>query len=235
MALYPLYGKQKLIFYYNVVSTTLWFCCLCRFLILLPLVGRKFLPAGIADFFHVVSVFPLIGWVLVTALVKTQHSWNDLWGLFDALRMVWMCYGVIFPHPKIAKHTSYSFLISSWCIQNLIDSFYHGFKTKTRTSPLWLFWLHHHHFYLTFFVSCVSEMILIFLSLGFVKSELHEWVLKACILAYVPVGYFLFGYLRNRQATKYDAFMEKRNRGRVQNQELPRVQQPSSAVDQSSR
>lgn len=235
MALYPLYGKQKLIFYYNVVSTTLWFCCLCRFLILLPLVGRKFLPAGIADFFHVVSVFPLIGWVLVTALVKTQHSWNDLWGLFDALRMVWMCYGVIFPHPKIAKHTSYSFLILSWCIQNLIDSFYHGFKTKTRTSPLWLFWLHHHHFYLTFFVSCVSEMILIFLSLGFVKSELHEWVLKACILAYVPVGYFLFGYLRNRQATKYDAFMEKRNRGRVQNQELPRVQQPSSAVDQSSR
>lgn len=230
MALYPLTGARKLIFYYNVVSTTLWFCCFCRFLILLPLVGRKFLPAGIADFFHVVSVFPLIGWTLVAALAKPNFTLNDLWGLFDAVRMIWMCYGVIYPHPKIAKHTSYSFLILGWCIQNMIDCFYHGFKTKTRTSPLWLFWLHHHHFYLTFFVSCISEMILVFLSLGFVQNDWHELVLKACILAYVPVGYFLFGYLRDRKATTYDAFMEKRNRGRVQSQELPRVQQPSSAV-----
>ncbi|KND99172.2 hypothetical protein QG37_03969 [Candidozyma auris] len=224
MALYPLNRKQKLIFYYNMVSMTLWFCCFMRLLILLPLVGRKFLPAGIADFFHVVSVFPLVGVVLISMLNGSVYSWDTFWALLDALRMVWLCYGVIFPHPKIAKHTSYSFLISSWCISKFIDTGYHAFKTKTRTSPLWLFWLHHHHFFVTFFASCISEMILIFLSLKFITNYWHDLLIRGCILAYVPVGYFFFGHLLNRKATKYNTVIEKRNRGRVSNQELPRVQ-----------
>lgn len=232
MALYPLNPKEKVVLWYNVVSFTLWLCCFGRFLILLPLIGRKFLPAGIADFFHVVACFPLLGVVIVNCLAKTEYVWSDLWALLNGLRMVWICYGVIFPHPKIAKHTSYSFLILSWCIQNIIDCAYHGFKTKTKTSPLWLFWLHHHHYYITFFTSCISEMILVFLSLKFVSNDWHELLIRGCILSYIPVGYFMFGFLRNRQAVKYDAFMEKRNRGRIQLQELPRVQPSSSAVEQ---
>lgn len=214
MALYPLGRNEKFVFYFNLVSSTLWFCCLGRFMILLPLVGRRFLPAFIADFFHVVSVFPLIGFFLVQTLIKQTRSLTYLWGLFDALRMIWVCYGVIFPHPKVAKHTSYSFLIFSWCIAKLIDSCYYSFKIKTKTSPAWLFWLHFHHFFLTFFVSAVNEMILLFLSLAFVSQEWHELALRGCILMYVPIGYFNFEYLLERRQKKYVEVLKKRDLGR---------------------
>lgn len=203
-----------MVFYYNLVSTTLWFCCLARLVILLPLVGRRFLPAGIADFFHVVSVFPLLGFILVKVLAQRSRSYDDLWNLLDGIRMVWICYGVIFPHPKVAKHTSYSCLIASWCIAKLVDSCYYAFKVKTKTSPAWLFWLHFHHFYLTLFSSAVTEMILLFLSLAFVSDEWHELALKGCILLYVPVTYFLFQHLQSKKEQKYNQVIEKRNRGR---------------------
>lgn len=229
MALYPLTQKQKAVFFFNVVSASLWFCCLGRFLILLPLVGNDFLPGGIADFFHVVSVLPLVGYFVVSLLAKNTHLANNLWSLFNGIRMVWICYGVIFPHPKIAKHTSYSFLILTWCIQNVVDSFYYSFKVKTKSSPGWLFWLHHHHFYLTFPVAFISEIILVFLSLAFVTSEWHEAVLKATVLSYVPVGYFSFGYLQTRKTQKYDEFMEKRRQGRSAGS-LSSQSQPLAAV-----
>ena len=40
-SLYPLKFNEKLAFFYNTVAATLWFCCLGRFLILLPLVGEN--------------------------------------------------------------------------------------------------------------------------------------------------------------------------------------------------
>lgn len=199
MPLYPLPLPQRVVFYYNIVSSTLWFCCLGRFLILLPLVGRRFLPAGIADFFHVVSVMPLLGFFLFHMLVRDQHEKKDLWRLLDGIRMCWVCYGVIFPHPIIAKHTSYSFLIASWCLLNLIDSCYYTFRIKTKSSPKFLYKLRHTHYLLTFPISFVSEFILVFLSLAFVQGALHEILLEALFLIYVPAGYFQLKYLNKRR------------------------------------
>lgn len=213
MALYPLVFKDKCVFYFNLVSATLWTSCFLRFLILLPLVGRAFLPGGIADFFHVVLALPLLGFIVVNIAKKASSA--SLWGLLNGLRMVWICYGVIFPHPKIAKHWSYSLLILAWCIQYIIDSSYYAFKVKTRTSPQFLFWLHHHHYCVTFPLAFASELILVFLGLAFVEIKWHEIVLQACMLAYVPIGYFTFQHLQNRQEQKYDLFMEKRKQGRV--------------------
>lgn len=214
MALYPLTRKLRVVFFFDIASATLWFCCLCRFLILLPLVGRRFLPGGIADFFHIVAVLPLLDFLVVNLLAKDTYSLNDLWSLLNGIRMVGLCYGVIFPHPKIAKHTSYSFLILSWCIQNVIDSTYYSFKVKTRSSPMFLFRLHHLHFYITFPMAFVSELVLVFLSLVFVENKWHEMVLEALVLVYVPAGYFTFRYLLGRKRQKYDAYLEKRRQGR---------------------
>ena len=123
-SLYPLKFNEKLAFFYNTVAATLWFCCLGRFLILLPLVGRKFLPGGMADFFHVVSLLPIIESLFVKSVLRKKFTITSLWGILNGLKMVWLCYGVIFPHPKIAKHTSYSLLITSWCLQYFIHYFF---------------------------------------------------------------------------------------------------------------
>ncbi|EGW34193.1 uncharacterized protein SPAPADRAFT_59628 [Spathaspora passalidarum NRRL Y-27907] len=208
---YPLPTNQKVVFFFNSAAATLWFCCLLRFLLLLPLVGRRFLPGGIADFFQVVALLPLIGFLLVKPLLNKKISLSNLWALSNDLKMAWICYGVIFPHPKIAKHTSYSILISAWCVQYFIHYSYHAFRIKTKSSPHFLFWLQYHNFYVIYPMALVAEMILTFLSLGFVQeNSIHEIALKATLLSYIPVAYFAWGHLQARKKNKYIEVMNKR-------------------------
>ncbi|ABN68642.2 predicted protein [Scheffersomyces stipitis CBS 6054] len=215
MALYPLPTNLKLIFFFDCVSATLWFCCLVRLLILLPLVGRRFLPGGIADFFHVVALLPLFGFFVVNSLGNRKLFLKDAWSLANGIRMAWICYGVIFAHPKIAKHTSYSILILSYCLSNFIHFSYLAFRTKTRSSPWLLFWLQYTHHYITFPLTMGAEMVLIFLSLAFVAEDsIYEVALKAVLLAYVPIGYLAFNYLGKRRKERYTQVMKKRIQAR---------------------
>ena len=210
MPLHQLSFKERLLLFYNVATTTLWCCCFVRFLILLPLVGRRFLPGGIADFFHVVAVTPLIGTLLLLTLDSTKWK-TQLWSLLNGIKMTWICYGVIFPHPKIAKHTSYSLLITAWCLQYMIHYSYHAFRVKTRTSPYFLFWLQYNNFYVTYPLSVIVEMIQVFLSLSFVADDsFHELVLKAMFVVYIPVAYFTWGHLKTRRNIKYVLVLQKR-------------------------
>jgi hypothetical protein len=211
-SLYPLPLHLKLVFLYNSVATTLWFCCLARFLILLPLVGPKFLPGGIADFFHVVALIPLIGFFVERINRYRTLRFKDSWILANGLRMIWICYGVIFPYPIIAKHPSYSLLIISWCLSCLIHYSYHAFRIKTRGSPYFLFWSQYNNHYLTFPLGLIAEMILVFLSLKFVIEDLiYEYVLKTALLAYIPLAYFTWGYLQQRKQVRFVEIMQKRN------------------------
>lgn len=210
--LYPLTRPQKVVFFFNVASLTLWFCCFGRFLILLPLVGRRFLPGGIADFFHVVSLLPLIEFVVVKLLVPKPFTKNDFFKFLNAARLAWLCYVVIFPHPKVAKHTSYSLIIAAWCFQYIIHYAYYAFKTKTKKSPQWLFWLQYHNFYWTFPIAIVGEISILFLSLAFVEHKWYDISYQVAVLAYVPGGYFAWNHMRARIG-KYDAVMDKRRRG----------------------
>ncbi|KAI5948620.1 hypothetical protein KGF57_005365 [Candida theae] len=210
MPLYPLPFKQRLLFFFNVAAMTLWLCCFMRFLILLPLVGRRFLPGGIADFFHAVAVTPVIGTLLLLSLGLTKWK-SQIWPLLNGIKMVCICYAVIFPHPKIAKHTSYSLLITAWCLQYIIHYSYHGFRVKTRTSPFFLFWLQYNNFYIVYPLSVVAEMIQVFLSLSFVEEDsIHELALKAMFVGYIPVAYFAWGHLKSRRDIKFTEVMKKK-------------------------
>lgn len=214
MTFYRLPLNLRVVFFYNVVSLTLWWCCLGRLCILYPLVGKRFLAGGMADFFHVVSMLPLVGFFVVNLCGRDHYSASDLWGLFSALRMVWMCYGVIFPHPIVARHTMYPVLIAAWSIHYLIDSGYHAFRTKTRSSPHWLFWLQYHHFYITLPMEFCSEAALLFLSLGVVENTMYESFLQVCLLAYFPGCYMTFSRLQTRKRIRYNDYLAKRLRGR---------------------
>lgn len=195
----PLTFDKKLTYFFNVVSATLWFCCFARFLILLPLVGRRFLPGGIADFFHVCSLFPLIGAVLLIVLGHKSVS-SSIWSITGGLKMAWICYGVIFPHPKIAKHTTYSILITAWCTQYLTHFTYYAFRVRMRYSPALLHWFEFNNFYLTFPLQTAAEMLMLFLSLAFVEEgSYYEAVLKAAFISYIPVAYFTWGHLKRRR------------------------------------
>lgn len=220
MPLYPLPRNLRAIFLSNIISTTLWFCCLGRFSVLLPLLGRRFLPVAIADFFHVLSTLPLITFFVVNLLGRNNHKASDFWGFFNGIRMVWICYGVIYPHPKIAKHGSYLVLLVTWCIQNMIDSAYHAFKVKTRSSPMWLIRLHYCHFIVTVPISMISEMILIFLSGHYEKNLVYDLFLDACLILYIPVSFFSFKHLLERKDEKYDKYLEKRRLSRSAGIEL---------------
>jgi hypothetical protein len=199
------------VFYFQSSSATLWFCCLVRFLILLPLVGRRFLPGGIADFFHVVSILPLGEVIVERILATTRNSTADTYyDLLVGIKMVWLCYGVIFQYPKIAKHTSYSVLIASWCTLWCIHFVFKAFTTKTRRCPSWLLKLQYSNFYLTYPSSWIAEFILIFLSLKFVENDIYELFLQAVIVSYIPVGYFSVKYLRNRRMRKCTQVLKKR-------------------------
>lgn len=215
MPLYPLPRNLKVVFFFDSAITVLWFCCLARFTILLPLVGRRFLPGGIADFFQVISILPLVAWVLVRVLSTRSVSVKDAWSLANAVRVPLICYGVIFPHPKVAKHTSYSLIVSAWSIQYFVHFAYHAFRVKTRRSPHFLMWAQYHNFFVTFPLAFTGELVLVFLSLGFSEGEWYDVLLKALFLAYVPVGYFAWSYLISRKHEKYDTVMEKRARGRT--------------------
>lgn len=210
--LYPLPLNYRIVLLVDVSSLALWLFCFARFLILLPLVGRRFLPGGISDFFHVVALTPLVSYVAKKALIDGKMDLKHLWALGDALRLAWICYGVIFPFPKIAKHTTYSLLIASWCTQYIVHYTYHGFRLKTRMSPVWLFWLKYHIFYVTVPLTTVAEMILIFLSLRFNSDLLYEQVLKLVFLCYIPAAIYVWTNLQARKEAKYDAVMSKRRR-----------------------
>ena len=83
--------------------------------------------------FHVVSLLPIIESLFVKSVLRKNslsHHYGDSEWIKNGVAMLW-CY---FPHPKIAKHTSYSLLITSWCLQYFIHYFYYAFKVKTKSS-----------------------------------------------------------------------------------------------------
>lgn len=210
MPLYPLPTRFKFVFFYNCASATLWFCCFLRLIILLPLVGRRFLPGGIADFFHVVSFTPLVGWVLMKAALRKKATINDLWGLANAARMVWICFGIVFPHPRVARHTTYSVLIITWCLTYFIHYTYHAFRIKTRSSPYFLFFLQYHIFFVTFPLTLIAEMALLFLSLEFVQDGLwYELLVQAFLLLYIPGAYLTWNHLLERRRSRYVEVLQK--------------------------
>lgn len=203
MPLYPLSWPEKCLFYVNLVAMTLWFCCLARFMVLLPLVGRRFLPGGIADFFHTVALVPLVTYFVVRLtrwnVLKLRKNGVFSWGLFNALHMAWVCYGVIYPHPQIAKHTTYSFILFGWSVLNTVLYAHYAFFVKTKRSPRWLRWGAYNSFYLTLPIAVIGELGQIFLSLTFAEEGLFlDWAIRLTAVGYVPVAYAFFRHVQEK-------------------------------------
>lgn len=191
----------RVLFLFNAASATLWWCCLGRFLILLPLVGRRFLPGGIAEFFQVISLSHILGHFvryLVGYGAESRQSRRYLWSLVYAVKACYICYVVIFPHPQIAKHVTYSVLILCWSLQLLTAYTFHALRS-VNVKYAWLTWAYEYLPRLILPISSIAEMILIFLSLAYSADDSWiELINKSVLVAYVPVMYFAWPNVKNR-------------------------------------
>lgn len=203
----------KLLVFEYVVTATLWLSCLLRYAVLILLVGMRFLAGGLADFFHICACTPLATVLLNRIAFKRRPLvLRDLWSVFNGIRMVWLAYGVVYAHPKVAKHYSYSMIIVSWSLTYIIHYTYHAFRLRFKASPKTLFWLQYHCFFLLMPISLVGEFAQIFLSLRFVTIWWYDYILSTALVLYIPIGVWYFSHLWNRKVALYDNVMERKRR-----------------------
>lgn len=201
---------KSLVFQYTI-DGALWLCCFLRWCMLILLVGTRLLPGGVADFFHICSCTPMLTVAMNRVFLKRRPlAWRDLWSVFNGLRMIWLTYGVIHAHPKVAKHYSYSIVLVSWCLTYIIHYTYHAFRLRFKASPKVLFWLQYHCFFLLMPLSLVGEFAQIFLSLRFVSTGWYDSLLSIALVLYIPVGVWYYSYLWSRKVDLYDAVIQRK-------------------------
>ncbi|GMM33410.1 hypothetical protein DASC09_007350 [Saccharomycopsis crataegensis] len=195
----------RLVLFNNTIFFLLWFSCLIRFLILLPLVGRRFLPGAISEFYQLILTCSFISQVGLSLAGIIPVSRKKL-GLkvFKLLHGLLVTWGVIFHYPKITKHSAYGVLVFCSCCQETLDYLYYLLPNS-----LWRFFSKK-SFVLLFPVQKACEMVLIMLCLKFNRQYDAEYLhnyeyfygvfLKAVLIMYIPASCIIFRYLwKSRQ------------------------------------
>ena len=176
---------QRLVFFNNMVLFFLWFCVLLRLLILLPLVGRKFLPGGISDFFHAVATVSTSSELLLSFSVLKLRRSKVFYHLFKFLNLMFIIWVVLINYKKISRHWSYSLLIFSYSLDETINYF------KFLLNVSWINWLRTHKLIIFFPLQKISEIALLMLSLQFISNSNLADFTKALILFYFPYSYLI--------------------------------------------
>ncbi|ODQ80512.1 hypothetical protein BABINDRAFT_160785 [Babjeviella inositovora NRRL Y-12698] len=181
---------------FNIVEILLWVSVLFRTLLLLPLVGRKFLPGGIADFFIYVTTFTAAIQTINTIL-GLSNSRNRLLCIFVQAHKCWFVWDVL--HVKIVKHGLFSLLIVLWSVSNICRFAFYTYKlSRGSVHNSWLKTLYANEFLLTLPLGMVAEWGLIFMKLRYVDGTLRLFMQLVLVL-YVPSFYILFDhYLKKK-------------------------------------
>lgn len=184
----------------NTVLFFLWFSCLVRLLILLPLVGRRFLPGGLAEFYQALLTASFASQFLVSALgiirVPRNKTHLKLFKLAHGLLITW---GVVFHYPKVARHSAYGVLVFCCSLQEAFDYFSFLFRASLTRS------LRKKAFVLLFPAQRIAEIALIMVSFKFNKRYYEQSndkveyfygvFLKFVLVLYVPASYIIYRYL----------------------------------------
>lgn len=188
--------KTKLLTLLNTTLAVLYLCCLLRLLVLLPLIGRRFLPAAIGDFSTIIFLMP------VPSLYFVRSRYN-----FINIVKVALIISIIYIYPQISKHSTYSLLLFSLSISHFIHYTYQTSKYPP------LSFLEYNNFFITLPLTQLSEFTLLFLSLKF-STSLISYFIKGLLIFYVPFAYVSWVHMIQRRKIKYNRYL---NRGRVQN------------------
>ncbi|OUM53812.1 hypothetical protein BVG19_g3133 [[Candida] boidinii] len=192
---------QKYLILTDVISSFLWIAVLLRFLILFPLVGTRFLPGGIADFFlsvQCIIFIDLFNYYLIyrnypnSQFLKRVNLNRILLTIFSR---VLVSFGVLYAFPKTARHISFSTLIIANSLQESTRYIYNAYKIRTYGKKIyWLQFAKKLLFIIFFPIEIISEVSLIFISLQFADAEnkLYGYLLRAILFFYVPFFYVLY-------------------------------------------
>lgn len=199
---YSVYTKlQKYLIFSDIISSFLWIAVLLRFLVLFPLVGTRFLPGGIADFFLCVQCIifiDLFSYYLIyrnypNSQFLRKVNLNRL--LLTIFSRVLISFGVLYAFPKTARHISFSTLIISNSLQESTRYLYNAYKIRTFGKKLYWLQLIKKLIFINFFpIEIISEVILIFISLQFADAEnkLYGYLLRVILFLYIPFFYVLY-------------------------------------------
>ncbi|KAG7878707.1 hypothetical protein KL938_003850 [Ogataea parapolymorpha] len=189
------------------------FCVLARFAILFPLIGTRFLPGGIADFFLTVYLTSVLvdGFEYVTIFRKVPKkgvSRTSGWRVLGSIGARALVTALILNYPKSAKNISFSVLISSSMLVDCSRHLYNFYKVRTFGGSVW--WLTNLRrilFGLLSPVLAASEAAMIFICLRLMETEYgyyreyidyDVWADRAAVLvkgvlfAYAPVFYITY-------------------------------------------
>lgn len=185
---------RKLVILNNLVSFFLWFCCWFRLQILALLVGRRFVPGGIAEYFQYLQTYSLISqMILAFTAVKVSKNKRYLKVLkaFNGLLITW---AVIYQYPKVSRHTAYMIYVLAVSLSETLGFLYYLFPLQLLKT------LKKYNFLVLFPTQKIAEAILILVSFKFVdnNNDFQYFVslfLKALLLFYVPSTYIVYRYL----------------------------------------
>ncbi|ANZ74538.1 BA75_01728T0 [Komagataella pastoris] len=179
-------GVKYLHFFY-AMSAILWACVVVRGLLLLPLVGLRFFPGGVADFYLSIA----IGNIVIENInhVIFCRKLNYILVL-ELIGRLFIGLGVILNYPTIAKNAAFPTLVLSQGIIELFRYSYTSYKLKFRI-PKSFNYLYLAVILVGYSVKTLSEMVLMFLSLGYADDRFGTFI-KIVLLVYIPSAYMFF-------------------------------------------
>ncbi|CDK29309.1 unnamed protein product [Kuraishia capsulata CBS 1993] len=190
---------QKYLLLTNGLSAFLWLAVLMRLLVLFPLVGTRFLPGGIADFFLAMQfliVIELANYFVIfrkpNVRTRTPSLVNLALGTFT--RAI-VSYGTIWKYPRVARNNAFALLIASESISETIRYAYVVYKVRTFglvSTPIR--YLKSFSTMIMFPVRVLCEMALLFVALPYADHDNPTFAsfLRILLLLYVPTLYVVY-------------------------------------------
>ncbi|ODV93253.1 hypothetical protein PACTADRAFT_77606 [Pachysolen tannophilus NRRL Y-2460] len=205
------FTKESYLLNYNRLFALLWISVIARFSILLPLVGNKFLPGGIADYFLSVQaltcLFDLFN--VITKIIEIKNSNLFILNFISKA----LISSILLQYPKIARNESFSTLIISWSLQEFFKNLYMIFKIRNKgiyKVPYLIYWFYSNNFILVYPLRVLSEIAIIFLSLRYAQA--YKKSLGLIIIAYLFIFVKIYSTMFSRRnSKKYEYYYHKKH------------------------
>lgn len=164
---------------------------LLRLLVLLPLVGRKFLSGGIQQFLELVYAadFTVLMLLSLLKLVPITPAFH----VFDNITVAFIVAKVLRDQEDTKRHLSYGLIIVVWSMTKTCNYIYHYYKLKTLNRSVPESWrlLHTYVVLVSFPIEAVLEFVILFLSLRHLQDH-WKTAAQVMLLLFIPTKLFLY-------------------------------------------
>ncbi|CAO3627729.1 unnamed protein product [Mucor fragilis] len=139
-------------------------------------------------------VHALLGWVRTPIMTTIMQ-------VFSRIFLIW---AVNYPFPQIHSHWSYTTMVISWSIAEVVRYSYYATNLASSV-PAFITWARYTFFLVLYPTGISSELIMIYQSLPYVKAawgDLYYYAYIAVIILYAPGSPVMYNHMRI-QRNKY--------------------------------